>query len=117
MLEAAQSRGFRANIPALDEDEDEDDDASMTSNYFWSPRSQTHPRKWFEPITKPQEAGLKLLRSGDFGRLAAKKQSNIRRLLKQREMGLKGRGKGFYKEDFSRVNYIFQLLCIAHFIF
>lgn len=47
-----------------DEDEDEED---LAFGYFARPHAQTP--KWFTPVTTPQEAGLKLLMSGEFGRV------------------------------------------------
>ena len=120
LLEAAQARGLRAvpvSQPEEDEDDEDDDDEFVPddeleedegqelfsrSGFPWI-RRPAPTRNWFKPVTEPQQAGIQVLNSGDFGRLRAKKQQNIRRLLKQREMGMGHKGRGFHKEDFSRV--------------
>jgi len=53
-----------------DEDEDEDD---LGPSYWGRPHARTP--KWFPPVTTPQEAGLKLLMGGEFGRVGVETQS------------------------------------------
>ena len=53
-----------------DEDEDEDD---LEPSYWGRPHARTP--KWFPPVTTPQEAGLKLLMGGEFGRVGVETQS------------------------------------------
>lgn len=53
-----------------DEGEDEDD---MEPSYWGRPHARTP--KWFPPVTTPQEAGLKLLMGGEFGRVGVETQS------------------------------------------
>ncbi|KAF8528109.1 WD40-repeat-containing domain protein [Hysterangium stoloniferum] len=65
-------------------------------------RRPARPRTWFKPVTEPQEAGVRLLHSGEFGRLKAKEKRNIRHILRERESGLKSRGRGLAKEDLAR---------------
>ncbi|KAG8698821.1 hypothetical protein FRC08_005685, partial [Ceratobasidium sp. 394] len=47
-----------------DEDEDDDEDVQHT---LWGRHNFNRVAHYFPPITSPQEAGLKLLYSGDFG--------------------------------------------------
>lgn len=63
------------------EDEDEDDDYDDFS-YWGSTRGlQRAGNNWYPKVTEPQPAGVKLLRSGDFGkarnRLGTPRNSNI----------------------------------------
>lgn len=54
------------SIPEL-RDNDEDEDYEMEYSPWGRPLAQTP--KWFSPVTVPQEAGLKLLMGGEFGRI------------------------------------------------
>jgi hypothetical protein len=103
LLQAASAGGLSTAFIGEDEDEDDDEDYVPEDTLPRYRRRRREASKWFEPVTEPQKAGLQLLKSGDFGRLTAQKKHNFRRSLRQREMGFKGRGKGFYKEDFSKV--------------
>ena len=55
-----------------DNDEDEDDDELEYG--YWG-RSHARTPKWFPPVTTPQEAGLKLLMGGEFGRIGIEARS------------------------------------------
>jgi hypothetical protein len=55
-----------------DDSEDEEDDGIAYS--YWRRRHAKTP-KWFPPVTAPQEAGLKLLMSGEFGRTGVETRS------------------------------------------
>ncbi|KAF8591926.1 WD40 repeat-like protein [Ramaria rubella] len=83
------------------ENDDEDDEDSRPYTFIWG-RQQPKTKKWFKPVTEPQKAGVELLNSGEFGRLGSKRRHNIRRMVKTREMGFNGRGRGMKKEDFAR---------------
>ncbi|KAF8504268.1 WD40-repeat-containing domain protein [Gautieria morchelliformis] len=110
LLAAAQSRSRREplTVPTDDEDDDpdyipeDDDDEDRLSFYLPWGRRRPQSKNWFKPVTEPQKAGVELLNGGEFGRLRAKKVVNIRRMLKERELGRKGRGKGVEKDDFAR---------------
>lgn len=83
-----------------DEAEDDDDDLDEYSNSF---RQAAH--KWFSEVTEPQEAGVELLKSGDFGRVADKLRSrrsdvNVAKLFYKRSMRPK---PDSYKETYSSV--------------
>jgi len=52
-----------------DDDDDDDDDYEMEYSYWGRPFAKTP--KWFTPMTAPQEPGVKLLMSGEFGRVGA----------------------------------------------
>ena len=52
------------------QDNDEDE---MEYSYWGRPYAQTP--KWFTPVTAPQEAGLKLLVGGEFGRIGVETRS------------------------------------------
>jgi WD repeat-containing protein 23 len=56
-----------------DEDENEDEDFDMEYSYWGRPFAKTP--KWFPPVTAPQEAGLKLLMGGEFGRIGVDARS------------------------------------------
>jgi len=56
--------------PNNDEGEYEDD---LEPSYWGRPHARTP--KWFPPVTTPQEAGLKLLMGGEFGRVGVETQS------------------------------------------
>ena len=115
LLAAAQSRGIRGSISVSPDDEDDDpdyvpddDDEDDRLEYYlpWG-RRRSQPKKWFKPVTEPQKAGVELMTGGEFGRLRAKKVTNVRKMLKMRELGRKTRGGGVEKEDFARVSKIF----------
>ena len=51
-----------------DDDEDDDEEEEEEQNIYWrQPHAKTP--KWFSPVTAPQEAGKRLLVSGEFGRI------------------------------------------------
>jgi hypothetical protein len=117
LLAAAQSRNRRGplTIPTDDEDDDpdyvpeDDDDEDRLSFYLPWVRRRPQSKRWFKPVTEPEKAGVELMNGGEFGRLRAKKVVNIRRMLKERESGRKGRGKGVEKGDFARVSNTFVM--------
>jgi hypothetical protein len=55
-----------------DDDESEEDDEM---EYGYGRRSHARTPRWFTPVTAPQEAGLKLLMSGEFGRTGVEARS------------------------------------------
>lgn len=85
-----------------DEAEDDDDD-DYQDEYTDSSPQVIH--KWFPEVTEPQEAGLELLKSGDFGRVGDKLRSrrsdiNIAKFIYKRPMQLKPVPS---KEDYASV--------------
>lgn len=119
LLAAAQSRGIRGSISVSVEDDDDPDydpgdyeDDRLSYSLPWG-RHRSQPKSWFQPVTEPQKAGVELMAGGEFGRLRAKKIVNVRRMLRERELGCKGRGRGIEKEDFARVsqNFLFAAGC------
>jgi WD repeat-containing protein 23 len=69
-------------VRLADTDDDEDDDDAFYTPYWGSMRSaEGAGDNWYPKITEPQPAGVKLLRSGDFGkvknRLGTPRNSNI----------------------------------------
>jgi WD repeat-containing protein 23 len=56
------------------QDYDEDEDGDELEYGYWG-RSHARTPKWFPPITTPQEAGLKLLMGGEFGRVGIEARS------------------------------------------
>lgn len=51
-----------------DDDDDDDEEEEEEQNIYWrQPHAKTP--KWFSPVTAPQEAGKRLLVSGEFGRI------------------------------------------------
>jgi WD repeat-containing protein 23 len=82
---------------ASEEDDDEEE-------YYRAFRNTNHSQ-YFRQVTEPQETGLQLLHSGDFGRVANKMKSrrsdlNIAKQLRSRASQARPR---FYKEDFTSV--------------
>ncbi|KAJ7492078.1 WD40-repeat-containing domain protein [Mycena latifolia] len=82
---------------AAEEEEDDDED-----EYYRAFRNTNHSQ-YFQDVTEPQDAGLRLLHSGDFGRIANKIKSrrsdlNIAKQLRSRASQPRPR---FYKEDYS----------------
>ena len=76
------SQQIQAEQEDYDDDDDDDDDEDFYTSYWAS--SLGHPPagdNWYPKITEPQPAGVKLLRSGDFGkarnRLGTPRNSNI----------------------------------------
>jgi hypothetical protein len=61
------------NEPGTPENDDDDDDDELAYGYWGRPRARTP--KWFPPVTTPQEAGLKLLMGGEFGRVGVEARS------------------------------------------
>jgi WD repeat-containing protein 23 len=87
---------------APDDDEDEDDNDGMDEN---SESFRQAAYQWFPEVTEPQKAGVELLRSGDFGRVADKLRSrrsdiNLPKLIYKRSMRPEPVS---YKEDFASV--------------
>jgi WD repeat-containing protein 23 len=56
-----------------DNDEEEEEDYEMEYSYWGRPFARTP--KWFPAVTAPQEAGLKLLMGGEFGRVGVESRS------------------------------------------
>lgn len=74
-----QPRRTSQQVQAEDEDDDED---NFYLSYWGSPHGlQRAGDNWYPKVTEPQPAGVKLLRSGDFGktrnRLGTPRNSNI----------------------------------------
>ncbi|KAJ6541801.1 WD40-repeat-containing domain protein [Mycena capillaripes] len=85
--------------PEEEEEADEDDDEEQYYNAF---RNTGHSR-YFREVTEPQEPGVRLLHSGDFGRVGNKIKSrrcdlNIAKQLRNRASQPRPR---FYKEDYT----------------
>ncbi|KAF7302517.1 WD-REPEATS-REGION domain-containing protein [Mycena chlorophos] len=81
---AAAGSAAGGNDDEEEEEEDDDDEA----DYHQSIRQSSH-RNYFPEVKAPQEAGLKLLYSGDFGRVGPKihareRNHNIARTLRAR---------------------------------
>lgn len=53
---------------------DGDEDSDELEYGYWG-RSHARTPRWFPPITTPQEAGLKLLMGGEFGRVGIEARS------------------------------------------
>ncbi|KAJ6601263.1 WD40 repeat-like protein [Mycena vulgaris] len=80
--------------PAEEEDDEEE--------YYRAFRNTNHAQ-YFQKVTEPQEAGLRLLHSGDFGRVANKVKSrrsdlNVAKQLRNRASQARPK---FYKEDYT----------------
>jgi DDB1- and CUL4-associated factor 11 len=81
-----------------EEDEDEEDD------YYAQPTISPKP-SWTEPYKEPQEAGVRLLISGEYGRVGPKIKSrlhqrrNVSRMLEDRRMKLRPSPKEAYTQE------------------
>ncbi|KAI0308327.1 WD40-repeat-containing domain protein [Multifurca ochricompacta] len=62
--------GVEDNEP---DDDDDGDDDEMQYSYWRRPHAKTP--KWFSPVTTPQKEGIKLLMSGEFGRVGVETRS------------------------------------------
>ncbi|KAF8265761.1 WD40-repeat-containing domain protein [Lactarius quietus] len=73
----ARSVEDRADPRIQDDDEDDDDEEEeeeeIQISYWRRPHAKTP--KWFPPVTTPQEAGKRLLVSGEFGRIGVETRS------------------------------------------
>lgn len=77
-----QSRQTSQQVRTEPEDEDEEDEDDFYGSYWGSTLSlQRAGDNWYPRVTEPQPPGIKLLRSGDFGkarnRLGTPRNSNI----------------------------------------
>ncbi|KAF8079014.1 WD40-repeat-containing domain protein [Lyophyllum atratum] len=104
LLGSAGVRGGRLQDFALqEEDPDEDEDEDEDDNYYNAYRASAHVQ-WTGPkTTEPQQAGVELLDSGDFGRVAHKLRSrrndiNIAKLILNRAQRAQPHT---YKEDYA----------------
>ncbi|KAK1229780.1 hypothetical protein PQX77_001690 [Marasmius sp. AFHP31] len=99
--------GYRIQLQDDDEDEeqngDEDEDDAMEEDEWYSSPPANTARTWSKPHTSPQEAGVRLLNSGDFGRVEPKlkargspKNVNIARVVSSR---LSRPHPALFKED------------------
>jgi hypothetical protein len=57
-----------------DDDDDDDEEEEELQISYWR-RSHAKTPKWFQPVTTPQEAGKRLLVSGEFGRIGVETRS------------------------------------------
>jgi WD repeat-containing protein 23 len=90
-------RGATIRNSGHNDDDDEDDEDEY--EYYHA------ANKWFPEVTEPQQAGVELLRSGDFGRVADKLRSrrsdvNVAKLVYKRSMKPE---LVSYKEDYATV--------------
>jgi len=56
-----------------EEEEEEEEEEEIQVSYWRRPHAKTP--KWFPPVTTPQEAGKRLLVSGEFGRIGVETRS------------------------------------------
>lgn len=98
---------FVSNVGEEDDFEDDDDDEE--GDYFGA--TPTYAREaWKGPkITEPQQAGVELLNSGDFGRVANKTRArrndaNLAKLIFKRATELQPTS---YKEDYANVGVFY----------
>ncbi|KAJ7069044.1 WD40 repeat-like protein [Mycena belliarum] len=102
--QAATIQAILAPVPGPEPEEEEaeeDDDDDGEDEYYRAFRHNNHSQ-YFPEVTEPQEAGVKLLQGGDFGRVANKIKSrsslNVARQLRSRASQRRPR---FYKEDYA----------------
>lgn len=82
-----------------EEDEDENDD-----EYYAQPTTPPQP-SWTQPHREPQEAGVRLLGGGEFGRVGPKlrsrqrRQRNVSRELEDRRMRLRPSPRELYAQE------------------
>lgn len=98
LAQSSPQRGATIRNFGRNDDDDEDDEDEYEPNYRAG-------NKWFPEVTEPQQAGVELLRSGDFGRVADKLRSrrsdiNVAKLVYKRSMKPE---LVSYKEDYATV--------------
>ncbi|KAJ7157164.1 WD40 repeat-like protein [Mycena filopes] len=89
-------------LGAAEPEEAEEDDDEDEDEYYRAFRNTGHSL-YFKEVTEPQEAGVQLLHSGDFGRVGNKIKSrrgdlNIAKVLRSRASQARPK---FYKEDYT----------------
>lgn len=67
LLHGSRLRLVRVPEDNDDEDDDDEEEEEEQTMYWRQPHAKTP--KWFTPVTTPQEAGKRLLVSGEFGRI------------------------------------------------
>jgi WD repeat-containing protein 23 len=96
-----------------DDDDDDDDDDEPDYGYWGRPPARTP--KWFAPVTAPQEAGLKLLMGGEFGRIGVEARSrkgsaNFSKAILSRRSKLRQTPK----QDITNVRAVYALeICLS----
>ncbi|KAJ7292730.1 WD40 repeat-like protein [Mycena rebaudengoi] len=88
--------------PEPEEEEEADEEDDEEDEYHRAFRHGNH-RHYFREVTEPQEAGLRLLHSGDFGRVGNKIKSrrndhNVAKVLRSRTSQARPK---YYKEDYA----------------
>lgn len=63
-----------SEVGSQGDDDEDDEEYEIESGYWGRPFARTP--KWFPPVTAPQEAGTKLLMSGEFGRIGVEARSH-----------------------------------------
>lgn len=101
-----QLLGARVAIATNDED-DADDDEDGYFNHYGHSGKWDRSEDWYYPVTKPTKEGLKLLMSGEFGRLthqlkSRKLDNNIAKVTLDRGTRI----RPSFKEDMAAVRYI-----------
>ena len=97
-----QLLGSRVTIATNDEDEDDDDDGYF--NHYGGSGKWDRTEGWYPQIKEPTKEGLKLLMSGEFGRLrhqlkSRKRDNNIAKVALDRGT----RVRPSFKEDIAAV--------------
>lgn len=93
--------------PISDDEEEEDDDPEDNFYYGWYRRPDSAPHKrWYEPVVEPQDTGVELIASGEYGRVAPKLNArhgvrNVAKMLNTRGT----RTRRTYKEDYTSVSF------------
>lgn len=105
-----------ASAPGIqdnDEDDSEDEDYDREYSYWGRPFARTP--KWFPPVTVPQEEGLKLLMSGEFGRIGVDARSrrgsaNFSKAI----LSSRSKLRQTPKQDISNVRavYVLEIFCL-----
>ncbi|KAA1467844.1 WD40 repeat-like protein [Dentipellis sp. KUC8613] len=92
----------RAAADEEQEDDEDDDEDYEEDESYWSPSVRRGPDlpEWARPPTEPQQEGVELLMSGEFGRIRPKVnvrggQRSVARILQSRQT----RTRSLYKED------------------
>lgn len=65
LLARSGGGGGRRRVPDEDDD-DEDGEEDEDEDPYWGP-SRRKPKQWYDVVTEPQEAGVRLERAGEFG--------------------------------------------------
>jgi hypothetical protein len=95
----------------VDNDDDEDWQDEDSLDYLYN-STRDNPKTWVPPAVTPQEAGIELIKGGDFGRVTPKTRArrghnNLAKVISNR---LSRPHPALYKEDYAAVSSSFTTI-------